>query len=119
MFLNTSQPWFVSTSHVQWEADLESVLLGRGQHMVVIDFLLVWNSQLRLSSGAQQCVHVCELEGAEHIASKDSHGQFWIAWFNECDSLGAVTGRERRVRQKLHTPNKLFYQYQLGPSTQQ
>lgn len=58
-------------------ADLESVVLGRRQHMVVIDFpVSVKFPVVPISSGSQQCVHVCEVEGAEHIASKDAHGQF-------------------------------------------
>lgn len=45
--------------------------------MVVIDFLVsVKFPVVPSNSGAQQCVHVCELEGAEHIASNGAHGQF-------------------------------------------
>lgn len=47
--------------------------------MVVIDFpVSVKFPVVPISSGAQQRVHVCELEGAEHIASKDVYGQFRI-----------------------------------------
>lgn len=47
--------------------------------MVVIEFpVSVKFPVVPISSGAQQCVHACELEGAEHRASKDAHSQFRI-----------------------------------------